>query len=99
MKKLFLSFAFAAVVATAYGQQPQNVPQATFTPGSQPAVTVSQAPYLKYQILFIGGHDSVEVLNNEGNPGGKALAKQWHDFIGFTKDNTPDLRIWGCCLS
>lgn len=89
MKKLFLSFAFAAVVATAYGQQPQNVPQATFTPGSQPAVTVSQAPYLKYQILFIGGHDSVEVLNNEGNPGGKALAKQWHDFIGFTKDNTP----------
>ncbi|MEL6625112.1 MAG: alkaline phosphatase PhoX [Bacteroidota bacterium] len=40
-------------------------------------VLLPQSP-LSMQILFIGGYDSVETR------AGRALAKQWHDFIGFT---------------
>jgi secreted PhoX family phosphatase len=40
----------------------------------------------------VGGHDEVQTVDSEGKPNGTALAKQWHDFIGFTPDNnTSDL--------
>ncbi len=85
MKKQVLSL-LALALATAV--QAQNVS----VPAVQPAfgtttVVVPPSP-LKYQVLFIGGHDSVATVNAQGQPDGKALAKQWHDFIGFKKDNT-----------
>lgn len=57
------------------------------------AVVVPSSP-LESQIIFIGGHDSVQTTATYGNPAGAYPAKQWHDFIGFTPDtapNTPDL--------
>lgn len=43
---------------------------------------------LKFQVLFVGGHDLVQTTSTYGNGAGQALAKQWHDFIGFTPDNS-----------
>lgn len=58
---------------------------------TSPTVVMPPSP-LKYQILFIGGVDKVQTLDNNGNPNGEAIAKQWHDFIGITPDaNSNDL--------
>lgn len=56
-------------------------------------VRVPQSP-LKYQVLFIGGHDIVQTTATYGNPAGTQVAKQWHDFIGFTPDNTGESLGW-----
>ncbi|NES93306.1 hypothetical protein, partial [Okeania sp. SIO2B9] len=45
---------------------------------------------LSVQVLFVGGVDEVETTPTYGNPAGKAVAKEWHDFIGFTPDNSGD---------
>ncbi|TNE27948.1 MAG: DUF839 domain-containing protein [Bacteroidetes bacterium] len=51
-----------------------------------PTVVMPTSP-LKMQVLFVGGHDYVQV-----GQGDSVLAKQWHDFIGFTEDpNSNDL--------
>ncbi len=49
---------------------------------------------LYYQVLFVGGHDEVQTVDSEGKPNGTALAKQWHDFIGFTPDNNSSDLGW-----
>lgn len=36
----------------------------------------------------------VETTKTYGNPAGKAVAKEWHDFIGFTADNTGKYLGW-----
>jgi len=46
-----------------------------------------QSP-LSVQVLFVGGHDLVTVNSTYGNPDGRAIAKEWHDFIGFTPDDS-----------
>lgn len=51
-------------------------------------VLVPSSPIQK-QVLFIGGHDTVQATATYGNPAGGYPAKQWHDFIGFTPDETP----------
>ncbi|MDX2305140.1 MAG: DUF839 domain-containing protein [Microscillaceae bacterium] len=43
---------------------------------------------LSQQILFIGGVDLVQTTETYGNPAGQTVAKQNHDFIGFTPDTT-----------
>ncbi len=49
-------------------------------------VKVGPSP-LTTQVLFIGGHHQVQTTATYGNAAGTQLAKQWHDFIGFTPDN------------
>ncbi len=41
---------------------------------------------LKYQVLFVGGKDSVIYSNSSFGFGGKVKSKAGNDFIGFTKD-------------
>ncbi len=43
---------------------------------------------LSVQVLFVGGVDLVQTTKTYGNPAGQQFAKEWHDFIGFTKDTT-----------
>ena len=50
-------------------------------------VIVPESP-LESQVIFIGGYDSVITNSTYGNPAGAYPAKQWHDFIGFTPDET-----------
>lgn len=59
-----------------------------------PDVVVVPSSPLSSQVIFIGGHDTVQTTATYGNPAGAYPAKQWHDFIGFTPDtdpNSPDL--------
>lgn len=51
-------------------------------------VIVPASP-IQSQVIFIGGHDTVQTTATYGNPAGAYPAKQWHDFIGFTPDNAP----------
>ncbi len=83
MKKLVLT------VSMAVGLLSLNA-QIKFDPSIDtawdPAVAILPKSPLKTQILFIGGHDKVQTPATYGNSAGEALAKQWHDFIGFTPD-------------
>lgn len=49
---------------------------------------------LNTQILFIGGIDSVATNATYGNEAGFATAKEWHDFIGFTSDESGESLGW-----
>jgi len=49
---------------------------------------------LNTQILFIGGIDTVATNSTYGNNSGFALAKDWHDFIGFTPDESGESLGW-----
>ncbi len=57
-------------------------------------VIVPPSPIQK-QVIFIGGHDTVQTTATYGNPAGAFPAKQWHDFIGFTPDETPGTQDLG----
>lgn len=58
----------------------------------EPTTVVVPPSPLITQYLFIGGHHKVQTTAHYGNAAGEALAKQWHDFIGFTPDdNSNDL--------
>ena len=49
---------------------------------------------LEVQVLFVGGVDMVQTTDTYGNPAGEAPAKEWHDFIGFTPDNSGQSLGW-----
>jgi secreted PhoX family phosphatase len=91
MKKTLLSAFGAALSLAAVAQIP--FPVNIDTTWSATTVWMPKSP-LKLQVLFVGGVDTVQTTPTYGNPAGKTVAKQWHDFIGFTPDmasGTPDL--------
>lgn len=72
--------------------------QIQFDPAIDPAflsdvVNVPASP-LKYQVLFIGSVSEVQTTATYGNPAGTHPAKEWHDFIGFTPDNSGESLGW-----
>ncbi len=85
MKTKFYStlIAFAALSANAQIKFNPTIDANYFSQ----TVVMPKSP-LKFQLIFIGGVDSVQTVNSAGQPNGAVPAKQWHDFIGFTKDNS-----------
>lgn len=88
MKKLLFSLlavAFVAITANAQTifSEEIEVPEGYVTGN----VTMPPSP-LTLQVLFVGGHDIVQTTKTYNNPAGVQIAKEWHDFIGFTPDNT-----------
>ncbi|MBK9565457.1 MAG: DUF839 domain-containing protein [Saprospiraceae bacterium] len=55
---------------------------------------VSPPSPLWTQVLFIGGHDLVQTNSTYKNPKGRAIAKEGHDFIGFTADSAGQSLGW-----
>lgn len=55
--------------------------------GFRPERVLMPPSPLTMQVLFIGGYDIVQTTDTYNNPQGRAVAKEWHDFIGFTPDN------------
>ena len=49
---------------------------------------------LSMQVLFIGGTDIVQTTETYDNAAGETVAKEWHDFIGFTPDETGQSLGW-----
>jgi uncharacterized protein len=91
MKKIYLS---ALAITAAISTQAQI----NFDPSIDPTyitseVVVPESPLIK-QILFIGGVHNVETNATYGNPAGSYPAKEWHDFIGFTQDETETSLGW-----
>ncbi|NQV51612.1 MAG: DUF839 domain-containing protein [Flavobacteriales bacterium] len=91
MKKFYLS---ALALAGAIGAHAQI----QFDPSIEPTyvtdeVIVPSSPLI-LQHLFIGGTHLVETNPTYGNAGGSYPAKEWHDFIGFTPDETGNSLGW-----
>lgn len=86
MKKLLLSASFIALTGAIQAQLP--FPVTIDTAWSTKTVWMPRSP-LKQQPLFVGGVDTVQTTSTYGKAAGYAIAKQWHDFIGFTKETDP----------
>ena len=87
MKKALLLLSVA--LATPALAQIQFDPSIDITNFAPSTVVLPPSP-LSYQVLFIGGHHYTQTGTNDST-----LAKQWHDFIGFTPDNTPGTQDLG----
>lgn len=86
MKKLLLSASVMAVTLSAVAQIP--FPVNIDTSWSKPTVWMPKSP-LTYQTIFVGATDTVQTTNTYGNTATGVVAKQWHDFIGFTQETDP----------
>ena len=62
--------------------------------GFAPTEIVMPPSPLSVQILFVGGVDSVQTTPTYGNPATAVPAKEWHDFIGFTPDESGESLGW-----
>lgn len=95
MKKLILSVSAVLGLSTLVNAQSgfNFDPHVDITDFAPQTVVLPPSP-LKYQVLFIGGHDNVQTVDQNGNPNGQTLAKQWHDFIGFTPDDASSDLGW-----
>lgn len=86
MKRLLLAVTTASMATTAMAQDfPVRIEPVTLVPYLQGRVVVPPSP-LKYQNIFVGGVDTVETTAIGSVPAGRALAKQWHDYIGYAPD-------------
>ncbi len=82
MRKLFTLLALGMMIS--FASQAQTFPE-SIDPGDYlPETVLSPQDPLSLQILFVGGSDIVQTRK------GPAVAKQWHDFIGFTPCNEND---------
>ncbi len=93
MKKVLLTLFGGLLVCNLIAQttflEDLEIP-AGFAP---PTVLMPPSP-LNAQVLFVGGVDWVETTKTYGNEAGRAYAKEWHDFIGFTADETGGSLGW-----
>ncbi len=83
MKRKFLPIIFTALFCKSVLSQSAFPPKID-TAWSSKTVWLPKSP-LVHQTIFVGGIDTVQTTTTYGNPAGKTLAKQWHDFIGFAK--------------
>jgi len=60
----------------------------------EPTEVILPPSPLTVQNIFIGGYDIVQTTETYGNPAGRAIAKEWHDFIGWTADDTDESLGW-----
>ncbi len=90
MKKRYKNFLTLISAVTLAGSASAQI---GFDPEIQfeliPDEVIVPASPIQKQVIFIGGHDTVQTTATYGNPAGAYPAKQWHDFIGFTPDDTP----------
>ncbi len=86
MKKSLL---LLSALATSVAAMAQNLPSEIKVDAAFEATTVivPESP-LKSQVLFVGGVDKVQTTATYGNAAGETEAKEWHDFIAFTPDET-----------
>ena len=94
MKKLFSTLVVLALLSASAIAQKLFDEQITIPEGYAPTEVVMPPSPLSMQVLFIGGTDMVQTTETYGNPAGETPAKEWHDFIGFTPDNSGQSLGW-----
>ena len=62
--------------------------------GYNPNTVLLPPSPLSLQVLFVGQTDMVQTTPTYGNPATEVPAKEWHDFIGFTPDNSGQSLGW-----
>ncbi len=92
-KRLYLLFAlaFSCLAANAQTLFDEEI---QIPAGFAPTTIVMPPSPLTTQVLFIGGVDMVQATPTYGNPTGQEVAKEWHDFIGITPDNSGQSMGW-----
>ncbi len=96
MKKLYASaFAILGFAAAANSQSfPIEIDVTGWdTNDWVPSTIIMPQSPIKSQVLFVGGNDMVSTINYNGQQVMEP-AKQWHDFIGFTPDNSSSDLGW-----
>lgn len=93
MKVKFYAVAFFSILAQVSFGQISFDPKIDYTIVPD-VVVVPPSPLIK-QVLFIGGVDSVQTKGVYGHADSVTIAKQWHDFIGFTPDTEPGTQDLG----
>lgn len=104
MKKIYLSsLLLTAGISGAFAQFPSSLNLPKLGAETPKTVVMPKSP-LKTQVMFIGGVDMVEtnaimskalsVGSIYGQPASKQLAKQWHDFTGFTPATAAEVLAW-----
>ncbi len=93
MKNLIFSILFTSIMISAYAQDPIFDEILNIDNYAPDEVVLPPSP-LELEVLFIGGHDIVQTTATYGNPAGRAIAKEWHDFIGFTPDDSGQSLGW-----
>lgn len=93
MKNILLSLCFSLLCLSLSAQQIFST-ELELPEGYTPSTILMPPSPLDIQVLFIGGHDLVQTTPTYGNPGGQTIAKEWHDFIGFTPDETGESMGW-----
>jgi secreted PhoX family phosphatase len=91
----FLCTLFIATCAIITGYSQINFSDTIRIPaGYIPSEVVLPPSPLTMQVLFVGGHDIVETTKTYNSPSGRAIAKEWHDFIGITPDTDGGTQGW-----
>jgi hypothetical protein len=94
MQKLVLSLLLSSMVTVGTFAQKLFSEELLMPANYIPSVVLLPPSPLKMQVLFVGGHDIVQTTKTYNNPAGRAIAKEWHDFIGFTPDKTGTSLGW-----
>lgn len=92
-KRIYLLFALAFSCLAANAQTLFDN-EISIPAGYAPTSIVMPPSPLSTQILFVGGVDMVQTTATYGNPAGQEVAKEWHDFIGITPDNSGQSQGW-----
>ncbi len=93
MTKKYLLLSFCALLTCSYAQAQFSFDVSVDSVWYPDTVVMPPSP-LQHQIIFVGQTDTVQTTATYGNPAGETLAKQWHDFIGFTPDEDSDDLGW-----
>ena len=94
MNKLY-TFLGAMLIGLAPAMAQIDMSTFTETPANyNPDVVVMPQSPLSLQVLFVGDVDLVQTTNTYTNAPDSVPAKQWHDFIGFTPDETGQSLGW-----
>lgn len=93
MKNLTLIIIFISLCTMTWAQYPIFMDTLNIEDFEAEEVLLPPSP-LEMEVLFIGGHDVVQTTPTYGNPSGRAIAKEWNDFIGFTPDDSGESLGW-----
>ncbi len=95
MKNILLSMLLSSTALCCVTAQQAIFPNEIVIPEGYVLESILMPPSpLDLQVLFVGGHDLVQTTSTYGNPAGQTIAKEWHDFIGFTPDETGESMGW-----